>query len=122
AKREQRVEWHEGGRAERDAEEDGLAGEVLAHPAPLGRGFAGTDLAVGVEERRVEDRNGVDGVAVALREGRELGPGNVGVGRLVVEVEADGAHGRRTTSLIAGSRYAAGGAPPRADTAGAPAG
>jgi hypothetical protein len=89
-KGEERVERQEGRRAERNAEQNGLARHVLAHPAPLRRELAGPELAMGVEKSRVEDRHGIDGEPVALGELRKLGPGQVGVGRFVVEVEPDG--------------------------------
>src|SRR6185436_17626438 len=62
---------------------------VLDHPAPLRGLLARPELTVGVEKRRVQDRYGIDGAPVALRELRKLGPGEVGVGRFVVEVEPD---------------------------------
>src|SRR5713101_7698623 len=98
SKSEKRVEREESRWVQWNSEKNGLASQVLAHPATLGGTLTRTELAVGVEKGGVKDRHGIDGEAVALSQLRKLSPRQIGIGRFVVEVEPDDG-GRHPRSL-----------------------
>ena len=60
---------------------------VLRRPQRLRGDLGGTELAVGLEETREQDGDGIDRESVSVAELRQLRPREVGVRRDVVEIE-----------------------------------